>query len=341
MTQVFLTTASSSPWSVPGDFDPAGHTVELLGAGGNGATGTTGANPRGGGGGSAGGYGLFTYASGSVGASIDFLVGAGGAQTGAVWQQTSQVTDSLNAYSGNNASGSTGGSNIVDADISGTPAITYTRTIHSFGGNGGSVAATNRGGAGGGAAGGPSGAGKNGGSPAASGTGGCGGGGANGGSSTAGANTSSGTFGAGGAGNGGSGGGATSGTAGTAGTGGGGAGTTAVASGSAGTGGAGSAHTTSGPWDATHGPGGGGGGGGQVTGNSGGETSNGGNGGLYGGGGGGTGGLRGSGSQTVGAGQDGLIAITYTPAAAITWLEAMSSTFLMPFRHYVKEVVGY
>src|SRR5262245_9757170 len=41
MTQVFLVNGSSSPWTVPSDWDNAANTVELQGCGGNGGVGAT------------------------------------------------------------------------------------------------------------------------------------------------------------------------------------------------------------------------------------------------------------------------------------------------------------
>lgn len=290
MTQVFLTSASSSPYAKPGDWQDSGAVIDLVGTGSSGSVGSVGANPKGGNGGGASALNHLT--SGTLAASTPFTVPSAEGQV-SIWENTA----STNSYS--------------SSGTNGTPPQTWTSTLGASA-PGGSNATTNRGGCSGAGAATPTAAAIAG--VAVSGTGGAGGSGCGGGS--AGGTGGTPTFGAGGNGPGGTGGGASSNASGTAGTGGGGAGGTAVASGSAGTAGAGSAYTTSGPWDATHGPGAGGGGGGQVTTNVAGETSNGGAGGNYGGGGGGAGGLRGTGSQTAGTFGAGIIVITYTPVAA-------------------------
>ena len=70
-TVVFLTIASSSPWTVPGDWDNAANTIEGLGSGGQGYTEGFG-NGAGGGGGGAYAKAVNVTLSGTVA----FVVGA-------------------------------------------------------------------------------------------------------------------------------------------------------------------------------------------------------------------------------------------------------------------------
>src|SRR4029453_6891406 len=81
MTQVFLTSASTSPWSKPGDWADAGHTVELVGAGGDGGVGSTGGGARPGASGGGGAYLQCTYSSGALGATTPFKISADNTST--------------------------------------------------------------------------------------------------------------------------------------------------------------------------------------------------------------------------------------------------------------------
>jgi hypothetical protein len=71
-----LTTTSTSPLSVPADWNNASNAVELIGAGGNGATAAAKSSSGGGGGGGA--YVKNTNVSLTVGGTVTFQVGAGG-----------------------------------------------------------------------------------------------------------------------------------------------------------------------------------------------------------------------------------------------------------------------
>lgn len=332
MTQVFLTSASTSPWSRPADWGAGlGHTVELVSCGGNGFSPATATN--GGNGGGGGGYNKLTYSSGSLGSTTAFQIAASNSNTSyvvtssTIWEGTT-ATNSYECKAGlagltGGSAASSGGSSVTN----GTPSpVTYT-TAANNGGNGGATVAGKSSGGGGGGAGGPSGVGAAGTSLTATATGGGGGGGSNGGSTTTTTGTTTGT--AGGNGHGGTGGGAggtststATGTAGTAGTGGGGGGgfyssTTGTINS---TGGAGSDDHS---YDSTHGPGAGGGGGGGQ-GSTATQTAAGGGGANYGGGAGG-GGRWATGSGNGGTGGGGLIVITYTEGSVV--LDAAGSHF--------------
>src|SRR5205085_780388 len=76
----YLTTADTSPWTVPGDWNNASNTVELIGAGGGGQGGTT--VSGGGSAGASGGGGAYTKLSnGAVSGTVSFSVGTGGTGT--------------------------------------------------------------------------------------------------------------------------------------------------------------------------------------------------------------------------------------------------------------------
>src|SRR5689334_13646737 len=81
MTQVFLTSASTSPWNRPVDWTDAGHQVELVGCGGNGGAGGTGVSGKGGSGGSAGAYSALTSPSGNLGSTTSFAIAASNSST--------------------------------------------------------------------------------------------------------------------------------------------------------------------------------------------------------------------------------------------------------------------
>ncbi len=73
-TTVFLTSASSANWPKPSDWTDAGHTVEMISAGGKGGDGTTGTSRVNGTGGGGGVYVKLTYSSGALGATTAFIV---------------------------------------------------------------------------------------------------------------------------------------------------------------------------------------------------------------------------------------------------------------------------
>lgn len=139
MTVIVLTSASSSPWTVPADFDPNNNVVHLIGAGGNGALWDDGGNGYGGGGGGGGGYhSVANFSPG--GSTVAFVIGAGGSGT----------ATSMTGIAGTAGAGETpliGGS----GGVGGTGST-------SSGGNGGNGGNFGYGGGGGGAAG-PNGAG--------------------------------------------------------------------------------------------------------------------------------------------------------------------------------------
>jgi hypothetical protein len=252
-----------------------------------------------------------------VGSSISYSVGASGAAGnpgsagGDTWFNGATLAQSsVGAQGGSGGNGATGGAGGASGSSVGT-----TTFSGGTGGNGGSTAQD--GGGGGGGAAGPSGIGKNGGTGGAADQGcGGGGGGSNGGSSTAGGNANGATSGGdGGNGTGGTGGGAAgvgsgAGGNGTNGGGGGGKGNATSGSQPGGNGGA-SVIWTQTSDSATAGTGGGGGGG---DGGNAGDGCGGGAGGLYGGGGGGAGDTASGVQRDGGAGAQGIIVITYTPA---------------------------
>lgn len=303
-TQVFLTSGSS--WTVPSDWNSSVSTIEVIGAGGGGSSGNT--SNSGGGGGGGGAYSRIINLPLTIGASVQYQVGTGGAigsGNGGVNGSTGTDTwfnGSTLALSTVGAKGGFGG--VLGSSITGGLASLGFGTTKFSGGFGtrGSTNAFQAGGGGGGA-GGSFGAGQDGGIVPPGQAGGAGGGGAGGG--TAGGSPSGVTNGGtGGNGHGGSGGGAggavnVGGSTGTATTGGGGGGGGNNASGAAG--------GTGNEFDSSHGSGGGGSGAG------GGPAFIGGGGGLYGGGGAGGSGASSGNSGNGGAGANGVIAITYTP----------------------------
>jgi len=318
-TVIFLTSTTTSTWSVPADWNSSNNTIEAIGGGGGGGGGWVNAAGGGGGGGA---YSEITDIPLTSGHSVTISIGAGGAG-GAAGNSGTAGSGGDTYFNGSTCAAASvcakggGGGSSSGANGSGGAGGSGVGSTKNSGGDGGTYGASNAFGAGGGGgAGGPNGVGAIGGSTpnAANNDGAAGGGGSGGG--TAGSNTnSSGGNGANGgnndAGSGGGSGGVFGGAAPTdgsgtsghsAGGGGGGSGAVGATPGTAGAdGGAGQ------EWDATHGSGGGGGGGGgHNTGYAGGA------GGTYGGGGGG-GGASGSGTPTGGNGAQGIIVITYTP----------------------------
>lgn len=301
-TTVFLTTADTSPWTVPDDWTNT-NSIEVISGGGGGVDAANGAGSGGGGGGA---YAKSTNISLTPGSTVGFSVGVGGSGAatptagGNTWfcnstTNCASYTDTavvVSADGGNGGSLTTGG---AGGDLTG---VTNAATEFAGGAGGTGSGNADSGGGGGGSAG-PGGAGKNGGDGSAAvdttqGAG--GGGGAGGGSSTAGSIGTA-TGGNGGAGPtgtaGGTGGSTSNGNPGSNGSGGGGSDNSAGAIPNGGLGGNGT------EWDSSHGAGGGGGGGSNSDGGN--------NGGLYGGG--------GAGGETgAGNGAAGLIVITYTQA---------------------------
>ena len=162
MTVVFLTNASTSPWTRPGNWTDAGHTLNMVGCGGQGGPTLTGTGYRSGSGGGGGGHALFTYSSGALAATVDFFVGINNTTTGRTASATkwgsASSTVVTNAYYiecgavGINA-GAGGGAGIGTTTINGTPTTpVYTRTQNNSGGPGGATAAVLGSAAGGGGA---------------------------------------------------------------------------------------------------------------------------------------------------------------------------------------------
>lgn len=281
-TVTFLTTTGSNQtFTLPVDWNNASNTIETLGAGGSGSgqINDTAAHNTGGGGGA---YNSITNQT--LSANATYQIGAGGASVTTQVAGNPGTADTWFCTTSGNC-----------ASIAGTAVV-----VGSKAGNGGITGTGSRQGGEGGLAASGIGAGFDGGDggdlTGASGSGVSGGGGAAG-ASGAGVNgvdnatTSTGINTAGGAGNAGTGGGGTGG---------------ASASADPATATAGGGGTN---FDATHGSGGGGGGG-WSTGTG---LGTGGSGGLYGAGG-GAARSRGGGTISSGAGRQGLIVVTYTPA---------------------------
>lgn len=302
MTVVYLTTASSSPWTVPADWNNAANTVECIGAGGGSVVFSVDSSQ----GGNGGSYAIVTNLT--LTGTIAFVVGAGGTPSSTLGGSTYFNGASV-AGASVGATGGTGGaraSGQPNANAASNGATTYA------GGRGGASDASSFGGGGGGGAAGPNGAGSSGGGGGDYGGG--GGGGNGGGSTTAGGIGLSGSPYSGGAGGtaedgtaGGAGGVGLTNSAAVAGSHGSGGGGGGYQSGSVPTDGSGANGGAGIEYDATHGSGGGGGGTASV----GGASVVNGMGGAYGGGAGGSGNT----GLTGGTGGDGLIIITYTPAA--------------------------
>jgi len=78
--RVILTTADSSPWTVPEDWDSGtAATVEAVGGGKGGSRGADRNSTTGAAGGAGGGYAKITNFNSSAGSTVSFSVGAGGA----------------------------------------------------------------------------------------------------------------------------------------------------------------------------------------------------------------------------------------------------------------------
>ncbi len=309
-TVVFLTTADTSPWTVPSDWNNASNSVRTIGAGGGGAHSTVAQVGSGGGG---GGWSEITNLTLTPLGSVQFQVGVGGpggVSTGAPNGTTGTDTWFNGASLGASSVGAKGGGGATPS-VAGTGGASGNGvgTTKTTGGDGGTANNLGSGGAGGGGAASTNGTGGKGADATTAVNGGGGGGGSGGG--TAGTAAPSTTGGDGGNNSGGSGHGTggtinVAGSAGSNGGGGGGGGQNALG----GAGGAGQ------EYDSTHGSGGGGGGGGGVT-----VGQNGGAGGNYGAGGGGGGYSQGAG----GLGAGGLIIITYESQTAFVVNQTISN----------------
>ncbi|HVO28605.1 MAG TPA: hypothetical protein VMT81_01330, partial [Candidatus Paceibacterota bacterium] len=311
-TVIFITTVGSTTWTVPGDWNSASNTIEVIGAGGGGRTGSN----AGSGGGAGGGYSKIADLSLTPGSSVAIQIGSSTA-AGVTGGDTFVSTSTSNTTCAKSAVCAKGGPAATSATgATATATSSAVGTVRWRGGNGGTGNTTgDEAGGGGGAAGSGGNGGAGGGGYANNPGSGGGGGGAGGPSGAGGAGVTATTTvqagaggtndlgAAGGAGATGSGASAVAGMNG-AGGGGGAASTTAGAFRAGAAGGAGRAVWTQNPGGAQAGAGGGGGGSGGYQSNT--TNQNGGGGGNYGGGGGG-------GKNAGGTGAQGIIVITYTP----------------------------
>ncbi len=300
---------SDEEYTVPVDWNDSNNTVEVIAGGSNGGTGAGHGSAVSAGGGGGGAYSLGNNLT--LSGTADYRVAAGNGGDG--WFDGTSIGAATVSAEGGSAATGTGN---VTGGVGGAAANGNGDTKYSGGdgGNGSSVSFPSKGAGGGGGSAGPSGDGKDGGSNGGN-SGSGGGGGSNGGSSTAGSNASGSSGADGGDGTGGSGGGSGgSGDGGNGSSGGGGAGgagrTNNTPSNTGGNGGSDTAFTSAGI-------GGGGGGGGCAYIFSGvypgGDAGDGGD--YGGGGGGGSGGGGSTDPGAPGAGAQGIIVITYTPAA--------------------------
>jgi hypothetical protein len=335
MPVVFLTSVSTSPWPVAGDWTDAGQGIELLGCGSQASAPTAQgvANAVGGSGGGGGAYTQLVYSSGTAVPSVAFQVQTNTTPirdntTNATCWENSSYANCYAAQCGTNQQGSNGAGGAIGTSTGTPPGPIYTAGSRFAGGSATFLSNAFYGGCAGAGAAGPSAAGGAGGAGGAGvGFGGGGGGAANNGATGAGVAATTASGGNGGPGVGathGAGLGSTSATAanGSAGAGGqgggGGCGSTATTGTLTASGYAGGTLGNIADWiqtvGSTHaGAGAGGGAGGALSGAGGTQTSNGGNGADYGGGGGGRGPCRNTGfTATSGTGGGGLVVITYT-----------------------------
>jgi hypothetical protein len=305
---IYITNTGQTSWTVPSDWNSSSNTIEVIGGGGGGATGNSG-SAGGGGGGAGGAYAKVSNVSLTPGGSVTINIGTAG--TGGASPTVGGSTYVNGASCGAASVCAVGGAPATGTFTGGTGSSAGSVGTTLFaGGSGASYSGSNFGAAGGGGAAGPSGAGKNGTDNNNQRTGGGGGGAGGGTNASNGSSTQGGTGGNSVLGTGGGIGGTSGTLSGADGTvgGGGGGGYGAGGSNPVGPGGNGGPGTD---WDSSHGAGGGGGGGGNAA-----TAAAGGTGGLYGGGGGG-GGDGGTTGGAGGAGAQGIIVITYTPAANI------------------------
>lgn len=161
-TVVVLTTADTSPWTVPADWNNSDNSIEAIGGGGGGGSGATGDAEFGGGGGGAGGAGAYAKVTNlTLSGTVDFTIGAagtGGASPTAGGLTQFKDSTTLKAAAGSvgaaatSTSGATGGAGGTVANSVGAAA----RTAGGTGGSGANESGgTGGGGGGGGGAGGP------------------------------------------------------------------------------------------------------------------------------------------------------------------------------------------
>lgn len=110
--QIVLTTASTSPLSVPSNWNSSNNTIEVIGAGGGGGTGDLFAPAAGGGG---GGYSKGTNVSLTPGGSANFSVGAAGSGSPAGQGSQPNIAPVQSVY----ASGTTSATTSISAVTSG------------------------------------------------------------------------------------------------------------------------------------------------------------------------------------------------------------------------------
>ena len=144
---IFLT--GNGSWIVPTDWNNSNFRISAIGCGGNGAAGPTAAGGTGGGGGGSGAYADKVSGTYTAGASIDYVIPAGGGAANTTFNVSDVIADF-----GKNASGTTGGGPGLAASSTGTN--------KSNGGTGGNGTVSRPGGGGGAGAAGPNGVGNNG-----------------------------------------------------------------------------------------------------------------------------------------------------------------------------------
>src|SRR6516225_824156 len=74
MTVIFLTSASTSPWTRVADWSDSGHTVEIVGCGGKSGAAATGAASTSAAGGGGGGYQKLTWSSVAMTSTMAFEI---------------------------------------------------------------------------------------------------------------------------------------------------------------------------------------------------------------------------------------------------------------------------
>jgi len=137
---IYLTTASTSPYTLPADFNPANFSIEVLGPGGSGGNASS---SLGGAGGQGGGYAKIVNAANfAAGASIAFQVGAAGTSN-PTWVKDTTTTIAVQGDYGGSATGPAP-NNRSQANTGSTTAL---------GGSGGTITSSPAGAGGGGAAG--------------------------------------------------------------------------------------------------------------------------------------------------------------------------------------------
>ena len=142
-TRIVLTTTGTNNWTVPSDWNNSSNTIEVIGAGGDGATGGFNAGKSGGAG---GGYGKISNQTLTPGASISYTIADHGSVGDTYWNGASYAAAPVGAHGGQN------GGTTSPSGGSGKGTVNYT-------GGGSYYSAGSAGGWGGGGAAGPNGSG--------------------------------------------------------------------------------------------------------------------------------------------------------------------------------------